>query len=341
VVAAAGVDGTEALAGARQSGGARWRLEQLAPSPASTDDGRPDGAWTDLLSLYLEADFQGCLARAGDVDGAVRDLLLHDRRESASRLSVLAAGCAFGAGDRARARALLERLWVLEIDPGRALEGMPADFQSLADEARLVVVGRGRAAVTIESVPPGAEIHVDGSAHRCRAAPCTVGLIPGVHLIAGECLGCARGSLERRIEAPARISVELSPASAAEARDQLTRAMLAGADPGGPALLRLSTLAFDARFVVLCWRTDRVVRAALYDRVQHRVLARASAPAGPTGARSAVASVVDEWRGAAETRSLVSQPLFWTVAGGTALAAAVVVFFLTRPTETRHVIAFQ
>ena len=119
VVVIGGLEPDGALAaadrrGARATGASRrWRRARCPPE-------QPQAELDTLARSYREADFLRCLTRvehALDPD----DLLQRGRRAEAAQAGTLAAACALGAGDEARARDLLRRLSVRElVEPGLA-----------------------------------------------------------------------------------------------------------------------------------------------------------------------------------------------------------------------------
>src|SRR5437764_9813791 len=185
IVVIGGVEPGAALAAAAHEVPRHWRLETLEPRAISAQMAHAEH--DALARNYREADFLRCLPRVGqalDPD----DLLQRGHRAEAAQAGTLAAACALGAGDEARARDLLRRLSVRElVEPGLLRETTPA-FQRLADEERQAAQRRGWVAVDVRSEPDGASIDVNGVA-RCAAAPCRVHLLRGEHVLVAKKLG--------------------------------------------------------------------------------------------------------------------------------------------------------
>ena len=242
--------------GARATGGSRrWRRARCRPERAQTE-------LDTLARSYREADFLRCLTRvehALDPD----QLLQRGHRAEAAQAGTLAAACALGAGDEARARDLLRRLSVRELVEPRLLRGTTPAFQRLADEERQAAQRRGWVAVDVRSEPDGASIHVNG-VERCPAAPCRVHLLRGEHVLVAKKLGHRSRTLTPVLEGDHAVTMKLDPASADETRGQLAAALGAGVDPSAVEIPRAAASAFGVDLLVLVWTRNWQMHAAAY-----------------------------------------------------------------------------
>src|SRR5215831_4519006 len=103
-----------ALEAARDQVPGRWRLELLKPESRPP---LPPRAEVELLSrAYLNADFLRCLTELQRPSLDTERLLEENRRAEAAQVGMLAAACSLGAGDEGRARDLVRRLFVRDLD---------------------------------------------------------------------------------------------------------------------------------------------------------------------------------------------------------------------------------
>src|SRR6185369_17351816 len=173
-----------------------------------------------LARAYLEADFLRCLTQLQSTSLDVDRLLERDRREEAARVGTFAGACALGAGDRPRARELVRRMLVRDLEDGDSLRRTTPEFQSLVDEERAVVRRLGRVAVEIKTTPERADVHIDGKL-RCRSTPCRVHLISGEHIVMAEQLGRRSRAMSVQLEEDQRVTLALDEAPADDVRRQL------------------------------------------------------------------------------------------------------------------------
>jgi hypothetical protein len=328
VVVVGGLEQEGALAAAGREVPRHWRIETLAPRALSA--GTPQAELDNLARSYREADFLRCLARvehALDPD----DLLQRGHRAEAAQAGTLAAACALGAGDEARARDLLRRLSVRElIEPGLLRDTTPA-FQRLADEERQTAQRRGWIAVDVRSEPDGASIHVNG-VERCPAAPCRVHLLRGEHVLVAKKLGHRPRTLTPVLEGDRAVTLNLETASADETRGQVAAALGAGVDPSAIEIPRATAAAFGVDLLVLVWTRNWQVHAAAY-QARTATLTHVTVDAGQ-GTPGAVAAALHGWRAAVGTEaaapadrvsiSMSRELVFWSL--GVAVAIATVAF---------------
>ena len=264
-----------------------------------------------LARSYREADFLRCLTRIEhtlDPD----ELLQRGHRAEAAQAGTLAAACALGAGDEARARDLLRRLSVRElVEPGLLRDTTPA-FQRLADEERQAAQRRGWVAVDVRSEPDGASIHVNG-VERCPAAPCRVHLLRGEHVLVAKKLGHRPRTLTPVLEGDHAVTIKLDPASADETRGQLAAALGAGVDPSAVEIPRAAASAFGVGLLVLVWTRNWQVHAAAYqagsrdaDARRGRRAAGARRARSPPRCTAGAPPAAPQRRGAAPTRVSIS-----------------------------------
>jgi hypothetical protein len=313
---------------------ARWRLETLAPASATAS-----GRVTDLDRLeraYLEADFLRCLSEMERASVRVDGLLEHGRRADAGRAGTLAAACALGAGDEARAREMLRRLHVRGlVEPGAVRRTTP-EFQRIVEEERSATLRRPRVAIDVHTKPAAAEVRVDGVV-QCVASPCRVHVTHGEHMVVAEKLGHRARSVSAMLDGDKTLTIDLDAASADEVRLQLAAALDAGADPSRADIPRAAAASLGVSLLVLTWKQKGQVHALVYrhgEEPTHVALAD-----GPHAAARAVAAGLREWRGepaGKPSRSLLREPLFWATAAGAALLSAGATFFIIHPSEARR-----
>jgi hypothetical protein len=346
VVVIGGIEPEAALAAAGREVPRHWRVETLAPRALA--DGAAGAEMDTLARSYREADFLRCLTRvehALDPD----DLLQHGRRADAAQAGTLAAACALGAGDEARARDLLHRLSVRElVEPGLLRNTTPA-FQRLADEERQAAQRRGWIAVDVRSEPDGASIHVNG-VERCPAAPCRLHLLRGEHVLVAKKLGHRPRALTPVLEADRAVTLKLDPASADETRVQLATALGAGADPSGVEISRATAAAFGLDLLVLVWARNWQVHAAAY-QAGSATLTHVAVD-GRQATPRAVAAALQGWSAAngaqqADARadrvsiSMSRELVFWALGVAVAVASIVLAFRLHRSRQDRQGVAFR
>jgi hypothetical protein len=345
VVVIGGLEPEGALAAAGGEVPRHWRLETLVPRALSA--GAPQAELETLARSYREADFLRCLNR---VDRALDpdDLLRRGHRAEAAQAGTLAAACALGAGDEARARDLLRRLSVRElVEPALLRDTTPA-FQRLADEERQAAERRGWVAIDVRSEPDGASIHVNG-VERCPAAPCRVHLLRGEHVLVAKKLGHRSRTLTPVLEGDHAVTLKLDPASADETRGQLAAALGAGADPSGVEISRAMAAAFGVDLLVLVWTRNWQVHAAAY-QARTATLTHVAVD-GRQGTPGAVAAALHGWRAAVGTEaaaradrvsiSMSRELVFWSLGVAVAIAAIALAFRSHRSKQVRHSIAFR
>jgi hypothetical protein len=84
-----------------------------------------------LARAYLNADFLRCLTELQRPSLDLERLLEEGRRSEAASVGLIASACALGAGDDGRARELVRRLLVRELDGPSSLT--TPEFQRLAE----------------------------------------------------------------------------------------------------------------------------------------------------------------------------------------------------------------
>jgi len=335
VVGLGEVDSGPTTERAREHGGARWSSAQLhaaTPEPPPPPLEALDG----LERAYLEADFLRCLTLLQSPALDADRVLDTGQRAATGRLLVLSAACAHGAGDVGLARILLERVYVLELNPEAALRRTTPELQTIAEEERAAILGSPRPRVQLRSRPSGARVIVDGRLV-CPTTPCSIEPPAGDHAIRLEHLGYAPRTERRVLDQPEELTLALDEASEAVGRDQLARALGDGADPGTADFMRTAALVYGARVVLLLWRGEGRSRAAIYDRALGRVVARTQLRGS---AEVAAAAVLREWQGVALPTPLVRNPWFWAGTLGAAALVGVATWLAVRPRNEQHNLSF-
>ena len=324
-----------------------WRRAKLLES-AQAEESEPElpdakAKLERLHGLYVEADFARCLSLLNDFDLQADEWLRRGQKREAAQILVLHAACALGAGELALVRESLERLFVAGLDPGRLRETTP-ELQRLAEEMAQEVKKRQYVELRIESSSTaGALLDVDGRRGLC-AIPCTLKLRPGVHLIQARLLGYEDQFRVLQLAARPRTSVSfrLHRAAAATLKRQLAAESARFPGPDAEPFARALCEAEGTALALLVWRQDERVYAAMYDRKLAKFVLRSSAEkAEGASAESAVAAALREWRLRIQGKPLWKRPWFWVSVVGGAAAAALTVYFTTRPDERRFDLAFQ
>jgi PEGA domain len=326
-----------ALEAAREQVPGRWRVEPLKPEARPPVSPQAD---VELLSrAYLNADFLRCLTELQRPTLDLERLLEEGRRMDAAHVGTIAAACSLGAGDEGRAREIVRRLLVRELDEPDFLRKTTPDFQRMAEDERHVAQRLPRVTVEVRTEPPGASVEVDG-AMRCQMSPCRLHLLRGEHVVVTDKLGQRRRSLTAMLDADQTLTVALDPAAADEIHRQLALTLGSGADPSGADIARAASTAYGVGLLALVWRKGGQVHANVFQRSGGGLTHVAMDATGPDPAARAVSTALREWRSETGPRSMLRQPLFWGTAVGVALASAVAVFFLVRPKEPRHDVLF-
>lgn len=337
VVVIDGVPAEGVLEAAQDQLPARWRLELLHPEARPP---RAPRAEVELLArAYLNADFLHCLTELQRPSLDVDRLLEEGRRTEAAEVGIIAAACSMGAGDEGRAREIVRRLLVRELEEPDVMRKTTPEFQRLADEERLLAQRLPRVTVEIKTDPVAASVAVDGAV-RCPVSPCRVHVLRGEHVLVAEKLGQRRRSLTALLDTDQTLTVALDPAAAEEIHHQLLLDLGAGADPSGPDIVRAAATAYGVGLLALVWRKGDQVHANVFQRSGGAITHVALDATGPNPAARAVAAALREWRSESQPRSMLRQPLFWATAVGVALASAAAVYFLIRPLEPNHGIVF-
>jgi hypothetical protein len=318
---------------------ARWRLETIKPVAAPPPP-PPPAEIEDLARAYLNADFLRCLTELQRSSLDFDRLLEHGRQADAAHVGTIAAACALGAGDEARARELVRRLLTRELEDAQTLRKTTPQFQRLADEERQSEQRSGRVNVEVRTDPEGASVMVDGSM-RCRASPCRLHLRRGEHVIVTDKLGRRPRALTTLLDEDQTLTVALDLASADEIWRQLSSTLGSGADPSGVDIARAASTALGAGLLVLAWQRGGHVHASVFQRSGGGLTHVAMDASGKDAAAKAIETALREWKTETGPRSMFRQPLFWTTAIGVALVSAATVFFIYRPLEARHDIVFQ
>jgi len=325
-----------ALEAARDQVPARWRLEPLQPETPPPLVPQSD---VDLLSrAYLNADFLRCLTELQRPTLDLERLLEQGRRSDAASVGTVAAACSLGAGDEGRAREIVRRLLVRELDQPDILRKTTPDFQRLAEDERHVAQRLPRVTVEVRTEPPGASVAIDG-AMRCQVSPCRLHLLRGEHVVVTAMLGQRPRSLTAMLDADQTLTVALDPAAVDEIHRQLALSLGSGADPSGADIARAASTAYGVGLLALVWRKGGQVHANVFQRSGGSLTHVAMDATGPDPAARAVSTALREWRSETGPRSMLRQPLFWGMAVGVALATAAV-FFMVRPKEPRHDVVF-
>jgi hypothetical protein len=315
----------------------RWRLEAIKSehAPSAPAQGDVDG----LVRAYLNADFLRCLTELQRSSLDLERLLEHGRRREAAQVGTVAAACAMGAGDEVRAREMVRRLLVRELDDPDMLRRTTPQFQHLAEDERAVAQRWGRATVEVRTEPPGASVQVDGTM-RCLVSPCRLHLLRGEHIVVTERLGRRSRSLTAMLDEDQSLTIALDPASADEIHRQLAVALGAGVDPSGADVSRAAATAFGVGLLALIWHRGAQVHACVFQRSGGGLTHVALDDTGPEPAARAVREALREWRAETGPRSMLRQPLFWTTAGAVALLSAAAVYLIVRPREPQHDLQF-
>jgi hypothetical protein len=327
-----------ALEIARDQVPARWRLEPLRSEPGHPP--APAGEVDELARFYLNADFLRCLTELQSASLDLDRLLETGRRADAAHVGILAAACSLGAGDEARARDLVRRLVVRELDLPDFLRKTTPQFQRLAEDERQISQRLPRVTIEVHTEPQGASVQVDGSV-RCEVAPCRLHLLRGEHVVVTDKLGRRPRALTAMLDADQTLTVALDPASADEVHRQLVTTLGSGADPSGVEIARATASAYGVSLLALVWQRSGQVHASVFQRTGGSLTHVALDATGPDPAARAVAAALREWKSDTGPRSMFRQPLFWITATGVAVASAAAMFFLYRPMEKRNDIVFR
>jgi hypothetical protein len=326
-----------AVEAAKEQVPGQWRIEQLKPEAPPPRAPQPE--IEDLSRAYTNADFLRCLTelQRGALD--LDRLLERGRRTEAAQVGTIAAACAMGAGDEARARELVRRLLIRELDYPDALRKTTPQFQRVAEEERQNAQRWGRVAVDLHTDPEGASVQVDGIM-RCRASPCRVHVLRGEHVVVAEKMGRRPRAITALLDEEQTLTISLDQASADEAWHELSVGLGSGIDPSGADVARTASAALGAGLIVLVWPHGGQVHANVYQRGGTLTHVAMDAT-GPAPAARAVRAALREWQSDASPRSMLRQPLFWTTALGVAVASATAVFFIFRPPEVSRDIVFK
>jgi hypothetical protein len=337
VVIVDGVPAAGTLEAAQDQVPGRWRIEAITAESAPPVI--PEGDVEGLVRAYLNADFLRCLTELQRASLDLDRLLEHGHRREAAQVGTIAAACALGAGDEVRARELVRRLLVRELDQPDMLRRTTPQFQRLAEDERLVAQRLGRATVEVRTEPSGASVQVDGTM-RCLLSPCRLHVLRGEHVVVTERLGRRGRALTAMLDEDQSLTIALDPASAEETRHQLALRLGAGVDPSGFDISRAAASAFGVGLLALVWRRGAQVHASVFQRSGGGLTHVALDDHGPDPAARAVREALREWRSDTGPRSMLRQPLFWVTAGGVALLSAAAVFLFVRPREPRHDLVF-
>ncbi|HET6284138.1 MAG TPA: PEGA domain-containing protein [Polyangia bacterium] len=340
IVVVGGLSPAGVVEAARAQLPALWRLESLRveagpPAASPTPDIERVG------QAYLEADFLNCLAQLDGVSLNFDHLLERGRRADAARVGTYAAACALGARDEGRARELVRRLLVRELDDPNVLRRTTPEFQRLAEEERQKALLWGRVTLAVRTEPDGASIQVDGAV-RCLASPCRLNLLRGEHVLVAEKMGRTTRAVPVLLEEDQTLRFGLELASPDEARRQLTTTLGKGEDPSSVEMARTASAAFGVGLVVLAWQRSGQVHANVYDRSGDS-LTHVALNAEPEAAAHVVAAALNESRMGNARRGWWRQALFWSTVFGVALASAAIMFLLSKPRARRrgHDIVFR
>lgn len=307
-------DGPAALAGAREAGGARWRL--VSPVLGAEPSNAPP---TDALQRihdrdYLEGSFATCLTALQAPELDVSSLLSAGHRDAAGHALLLAGACALLAGDEPLARRRVASAAIADVPLGQSERTTP-EFQQLVEDETARVRTLPSYTIALKTDPENAQVRVDG-ADSCQA-PCTLSLREGNHLLRLERPGSVPRDVSLEVSSDRTLELRLDPAPAPLMRQQLADAI--GAGPlDRVEVAELAASAHGARVVVLLERRGARVAAALFDRGLHRFVARVADDTART--RVAVHQLVDEWRGIVEPTPVYRRASFWLL-----LAAGVIV----------------
>lgn len=335
VLVLADVNADAAIGAARDAGGAIWRSEAIAPTPALMP-APPNERATELRRLYLEADFLRCMSAMQTEELSVDALLREGHIDLAATVTIFGAACAHGAGDLPLAGRILQRLFAASLNR-EALRDTTPEFQRYAERLDEQAQRIGEIELRLDTRPAGAGLELDGRAIACDRPPCLLALRPGLHVVRATRLGhVPRVEVMDLTEETETRTLALDPAPAAMIRAQLAAALGDEHAPDRQDIAAAAADAFGARVVVVVWREGPSSLALVYDRGLRTTVARARA----STERAAIEDVIEEWRGVTEPRRLVAQPAFWLTTITVAAAAAVAAFFLTRPTEKDYVLAF-
>jgi hypothetical protein len=328
-----------ALAAANDEVPARWRVERIWPEAPSPLAPLPDVAT--LARAYVDADFLHCLTELQRASLDLDRLLERGRRAEAAKVGTYASACALGAGDPVRARELMRRLLVHDLDDPEALRRTTPQFQALAEDERRAAQKWGRVTIEVHTDPPASAVEVDGVL-RCAASPCRVHLLRGEHIVVAEKLGRRPRAMPVSFEEDQTFTLALDLASADEVKRQLTVKLGSGADPSAIDVSRAAAGAFGVELVVVAWKGDARVHATAYRRgllALTHVAVDAGSEALPRATRSALREARPEMT-SQSSRSILRQPLFWGTAVGVAVVTAAAMFMISRPTGTRNDIQF-
>ena len=317
------------LEAARAQRPALWRREALEGEPAPAAP-TVDAEVERLGQAYLEADFLRCLTDLQNPALGLDRLLENGRREDAARVGTFAAGCALGARDEVRARELVRRLLVRELDAPEVLRRMTPELQQRAEDERQKAQRWGRVGVAVLTQPDGASVRVDG-APSCTAAPCRLNLLRGDHLLVAERIGHRRRVVPVLLEDDQTVTLTLDVAPAEEARRQLALTVGTGADPSCVEMARTAATAFGVGLVVVAWERGGKVHANAFQR-NRDAFTHVALDAEPTAAARAVAAALAELPGDSEEPTWWRHALSNRIGLGVAFLTAVAMFLLGRHT---------
>lgn len=278
-------------------------------------------------AAYAGGDNEGCRGEVGKID--VAKLLAGGARSLAARAITLEAACAVQGLGVADARAAAARIAGFGLELPDTM--VAPDAEKLIGDA---IVAAGKAPRTPLAVAgePGARIAIDGRAAGC-AAPCTVDLPPGDHVVAVEADGFAPAYKVVRTPDTRELRVAQAPAAPELAAQQWRARVgrgLPATDPVGASLVgRLAgtpRVAFVQGGAMLTGTlvVDGVVRA----RGERR-------PGDPAALVRALAYDA----GVLKRPPLWRRPSFWiAVSAATLAVSAVVVLKVYEPEVTTMVV---
>ncbi len=227
-------------------------VELKAASTAAADFSDPvvARALGEARARYVEADFEGCLARLPD-DAALLDQFARGDVTSAARTLMYRAACQAGRGAQqpAQQAALSLARFGLEIPPD--VGAVTPDVERMLTDALRDVRAGPRATLRVLSEPSHLNVAVDGRTLGCFT-PCAVELVAGDHvvLVKGDGITPSHERVQLRAGG-GRVTITSSVASPEVAQFQWRAHYGAGVGIDSAASLRLLAQAVRAPRLVL------------------------------------------------------------------------------------------
>ena len=160
------------------------RLVSL-PEPSTVPESDEAASHARILSearsRYVEADFEGCLARLPD-DALLTEWFGRTGRSQVARVLMYRAACQAGRGAQAEAQRAAADLARLGLDVPEDVGAVTPDVERMLPDTLQTARAAPRATLRVQSEPARLTVHVDGRALGCLT-PCSVELAHGDHIV--------------------------------------------------------------------------------------------------------------------------------------------------------------